>query len=376
MGIESISISFSPSLTGSGAYRPGETLHGVMTLTIGGRDPHSLSSLLVKVRGLARTRWKTSSGSGKNRHTKTHTEDLWLLREDIFFIRGPTVEALYPGTYQYPFSYTLRRSLPPSFSAQFGQISYMCKARAISSDFFSFNGKEDFTFTVLPLLDLNAEPQLAEPLVVEREAEQSLFGHAIGQFRMTMSRQGFIGGQPIDITIDGPDRLFQKMAKASGVVKLKQRTVCTAHGRTRETKTDVSAVTVAGVPQRPSGWRRLQLTVPRHQAITISATTCRIITVTYYIKVSSRHINLHLPLTIGTEPFAAGPAWQPSPRPSPAHPATVTSAQRYDFAPSAPSAPSAPACQAPDYDPPPTYDEVMRAGDGGGDGGFTKLADL
>ena len=68
------------------------------------------------------------------------------------------MEALYPGTYQYTFSHQLRHNLPPTYSCRYGTISYMCKARAISHDLFAFNGKSEFPFVVLPVLDLNAEP--------------------------------------------------------------------------------------------------------------------------------------------------------------------------------------------------------------------------
>ncbi|KAF0312357.1 hypothetical protein FJT64_016875 [Amphibalanus amphitrite] len=301
MGIHSVSISFRGETAGYATYRPGETVHGVMTLIIGGCEPHKLSC--------------------------------------------PTVEALYPGTYQYAFSHQLRLGLPPTYSCQYGTISYMCKARAISHDLFAFNGKSEYTFTVLPALDLNAEPaNLAEPASVTAEAQQSLFGHAIGRFTLTMSPQAAVGGQTISFTIDGPERLFRKQLNAPGVVKLKRCTLCIANGRRREEKRDVAVVQPG---QSPNGWHRFELTVPRHEGITISAVMCRIITVTYYVKVR-RSVSPR-----PTAPSAAGgteprrrSAWADSPslRPPAEHHSS-----------------SAPAlAAAPDYDPPPSYEQVMR----------------
>ncbi|XP_043207564.1 arrestin domain-containing protein 3-like [Amphibalanus amphitrite] len=369
MGIHSVSISFRGETAGYATYRPGETVHGVMTLIIGGCEPHKLSSVLVKVRGLAKSLWKTHSGSGKNRHTHTHTEDLWLIREDIFFIRGPTVEALHPGTYQYAFSHQLRLGLPPTYSCQYGTISYMCKARAISHDLFAFNGKSEYTFTVLPALDLNAEPaNLAEPASVTAEAQQSLFGHAIGRFTLTMSPQAAVGGQTISFTIDGPERLFRKQLNAPGVVKLKRCTLCIANGRRREEKRDVAVVQPG---QSPNGWHRFELTVPRHEGITISAVMCRIITVTYYVKIKSRHITLSLPLVLGTVPFHRSHVRSRSVSPRPTAPSAaggIEPRRRSAWADSPSLRPpaehhssSAPAlAAAPDYDPPPSYEQVMR----------------
>ena len=57
---------------------------------------------------------------------------------------------------------------------------------------------------------------------MRREAETSLFGHAIGTYALTMSQQACVGGQKIKFTIEGPDRLFQKMATSYGAVKLKK----------------------------------------------------------------------------------------------------------------------------------------------------------
>jgi len=369
MTIDSTSISWVHP--GTGIYRPGDVIQGVMTLVITG-DRHNLSELLVKIRGLAKTHWKTSSGSGKNRRTKTHQEELWLMREDIYFIRGPARESLAPGTYTYPFSHTLRHGLPPSYESQYGKISYMCKARAISSDLFSFNSKTDYVFTVLPVLDLNAKPQLAEPVAVSATADTSTFGHAIGDYTLRMNRSGFTGGERISITITGPDRLFEKQQKSDGVVKLKKCVLNTAHSRTREEKYDLAEVH----PYSSRGWRSpIELTVPNHERMTIDSSMCRIVTVSYYIKIHSRHITMRIPVTIGTVPFVSSNSgsqawgspsqqlqprgspqtWRPSPAPSPS-PHVYRPPQREMFSPSAPAAPAASM-----YDPPPSYSEVMAA---------------
>ena len=43
MGIHSVTISFTGGTAGYANYRPGDTVHGVMTLIIGGSEPHKLS---------------------------------------------------------------------------------------------------------------------------------------------------------------------------------------------------------------------------------------------------------------------------------------------------------------------------------------------
>ena len=43
MVIHSVAVSFTGAPAGYATYRPGDTVHGVMTLIIGGNEPHKLS---------------------------------------------------------------------------------------------------------------------------------------------------------------------------------------------------------------------------------------------------------------------------------------------------------------------------------------------
>jgi len=111
-----------------------------------------------------------------------------------------------------------------------------------------------------------------------------------------------VGGEQLRIRIEGPEALFQSLAKGDGYVKLKRVTVCTAGRNTRDTKSDL-AVTRPG--RRPGAWRHVTLPVPAGE-VSIDDDLCHVITVSYYVKIASRHINLHLPVTMGTVPVAMG----------------------------------------------------------------------
>lgn len=294
MGIKSTDIVFQPTKFGQASYLPGDVVHGTLVLEITGSKSHELSALLVKVRGSAESRWETSNSDGSS---DVHTETQWYIREEIPLSEGSGL-SLSPGTHRLPFCFRLPDRLPPTKKLKYGKFVYLCKARAVSRGHFAFDGKKEQEFTVLPQRDLRLEPGLRLPLTVEKKAKWSLFGASLGQYHLTVERQGFTAGETINVRLDGSDALLRALADGNRQVRLKRMAVFTAGKSTRVDKKVVSAVKPG---RHPSDWYRMQLTVPDEE-LSIDNDFCRVITVSYYVKISYRRTNLHVPVTIGTVP--------------------------------------------------------------------------
>ena len=294
MGIKRTEIVLQPGRQGTCEYTPGETVNGTMVLQIGGSKTHKLSALVVKVRGKAVTQWKTGSGADETRYS----ERQWPLRLDLPLLAASASHpvALPSGQHQFPFTFSLPSQLAYSQKHLYGKVSYECKARAISHSFWSFNGKAQAKFQVLPHRDLSREPHLGRPLTMQRQARSLLFGRDPGPFQLHLSRQGFVAGEVIGVWLDGPDRAFEVLAAANAEVQLKTRVVFRAEGKTKQTKR-VPARIHPGTSL--AAWHHIQLTVPAGEVSMDDNSGCTIISVTHYVKVR----DAHLPVTLGTVPL-------------------------------------------------------------------------
>ncbi|XP_043224894.1 arrestin domain-containing protein 17-like [Amphibalanus amphitrite] len=295
MGIKKTELVFQTRQEGTPlAFSPGETMSGAVVLTIDGSKPHKLTSVVVKVRGRAETDWKTGSGDDESRHRDT--EELLRLDLTVLGNAGGQPTALPPGRHQFPFQFSLPPRLAYSLKHMDGKIRYECSARARSDSFWSFDGRACVPFEVLARRDLSAEPQLAQPLTVSREARFSLLGRDPGPFRLYLTRQGFTAGEVIDISLEGPGEAFQALAKADGTVQLKTRVVFRAGVSTRQKKWVAAAVRPGS---SPDAWRHIRLTVPAGEVTLDDSSGCTIISVTHYVKVR----DVHLPVVLGTTPL-------------------------------------------------------------------------
>ena len=295
MGIKRTEIVLQPGRRGTYEYTPGETVNGKLVLKLEGSKTHKLSALLVKVRGKAATYWTTGSGDDQQHYSAKQ----WLLRLDLPLLEASSSHpvALPSGQRHFPFTFSLPDPLAYSLRDSDGNVSFECKARAISYSFWSSNGKARAEFRVLPHRDLSREPQLARPLTVQRKARSSLFSRDPGPFQLHLSRQGFVAGEVIDVWLDGPDRAFEVLAAADEKVQLKARVVFEAAGGDTEQTKRVPMVVRPG--RSPSAWRHIQLTVPDGEVTMDDSSGCTIISITHYIKVR----DVHLPVTLGTVPL-------------------------------------------------------------------------
>lgn len=114
--------SFIAIQTNKGAYVAGETVQGYVVLQ--NNSPRQINSVVINFSVLEATRWDEEQvitrTEGEGDHRKTHTEyrhfvhsgEMIHVKERIIVSNIATI--LQPGSYMYPFNYTLRADLPGS----------------------------------------------------------------------------------------------------------------------------------------------------------------------------------------------------------------------------------------------------------------------
>lgn len=129
-----------------------QTVNGTATLTI--LKSIKARSVSIIIKGKAKTKWETGSGSSRRVHKGKET----ILNSISVLMgvhNGPETE-LPAGNYNYSFSCFLPPQLPTTLEHSIGKIRYFVNVVVERS----FTSDEKFTamFTVLRPLDLNLEP--------------------------------------------------------------------------------------------------------------------------------------------------------------------------------------------------------------------------
>ena len=84
---------------------------------------------------------------------------------------GGKVIQLSQGAHRFPFQLPLDASLPSSYEGTFGHVRYLCKV-CVGRPLFKFDIHRTVPFTVVRMLDLNAEPGA---LVITIKVTQHVF---------------------------------------------------------------------------------------------------------------------------------------------------------------------------------------------------------
>ncbi|XP_043197543.1 arrestin domain-containing protein 2-like isoform X2 [Amphibalanus amphitrite] len=278
MGVQSTNIVCRSDRPGETAFRCGETVNGSVVVTIDGHKSHKFSSMLLKVRVQAKTEWE------ENDTNYSETQDLFRL--DLPLRSATTGEtSLPPGQHQLPFSFPLPERLPHTMKYHEAKVVFLLKARLKSSSMWSWDGAQEVKLRILPQRDLSQCFDLAAPLKMLREDKWTMWNGNPGEFSVTVAKQGYVAGETIDLWIDASDGVYTELAQLDGHVKLK-RLVVAREGKKNYNEERTSIATVKP-GKAASAWHRIQLTVPEDEITMDDLALCRIISVTYYVKVKA-----------------------------------------------------------------------------------------
>ncbi|XP_071102891.1 arrestin domain-containing protein 3-like [Haliotis cracherodii] len=204
-----------------GVYSPGQCLQGHLTLEL--NEDMKMRGIQLQLHGGARVKWSEScpKGVGKARRTVTKhyvAKDTYFNNELVLFGKAtggdgdtPTLPA---GRYTYPFQYQLPPNLPSSFEGTVGRVRYWLKGTILKP--WKFDDTTKRAFTVVNLLDLNAEPEAMQGLRGEVQETLCCLCCTSGPIscRFQIDRCGFVPGESIPIKAEIINRSNRKMKRS------------------------------------------------------------------------------------------------------------------------------------------------------------------
>ncbi|CAD6199616.1 unnamed protein product [Caenorhabditis auriculariae] len=190
-------------------YIPGQTVSGRILLEL--EKPIKARKVTVSFDGKAYTHWTRSETNydrdinGESRR-RTRTIDYqasvdYLKGEKILWYCEDGTDQLPAGQYDYPFSFTLNASCPPSFEGEHGYVRY--KVRTEIDRPWRFDKSADKCFTVVPSIDLNLYPAVCRPAQDEdlRDTGAICCRRGTVSLSVQVPKTGFVAGESLYITI-------------------------------------------------------------------------------------------------------------------------------------------------------------------------------
>eukprot|EP00916_Digyalum_oweni_P011297 GHVL01018824.1.p1 GENE.GHVL01018824.1~~GHVL01018824.1.p1 ORF type:complete len:423 (-),score=14.79 GHVL01018824.1:325-1593(-) len=366
-----------------GVFYAGQNVQGHCTVEL--NEEMSMRGIRLMFEGKAYVHWSEqhSSGSGKNRrtHTKHYSATEIYFNQDVLLYgiwpsQGRDTTKLGQGRHTFPFCFLLPPSLPSSFEGAHGYVRYSVKGTIDKPWKFDHTTKK--MFTVICLLDLNADPNAQMPVQSQNQKTLCCWCCASGpitaEFRL--ERRGYVPGEPISLFADIRNNSNRKMDKS--YIDLRMVTVFHATSKSRTSTNEVSRITQGPIEAGQSySWEGQQLVIPPLPPSYL--TGCRIIDIRYILQLNvdpsgpATDLEVPLEILIGTIPLRQVIERYP-PRPAAIHPhpqaeygpppGTMYPPPGGASAPYQPMDPSAPPMQPmmpsmPPNFPPPAYSECV-----------------
>ncbi|CAH1723965.1 arrestin domain-containing protein 3-like [Aphis gossypii] len=309
-------------------FFPGEIITGRVLLIVS--NFIKIKKVKLKFKGEGNVLWREhnamsrrNSRNGLRKHSLTHNKtktERYTAKEEYFnhkilLAGGERKLHLKEGEHVYPFSVSLPDNLPSTFEEEYGRIQYTAKV-VINIPWDIKKGKE-IAFEVISGLNLNDEPSLAEPKILEREKFYCCCCCKSGPMTMIVyvPYTGFVPEQSIPVTVE----LDNNSNVDVDSIKIKLERVLKFKARFPSSKIKSKLFTIVnvcidGVEKHTSKTRVEQIKIPNNLTIP-NLKHCGIITDTYTLNVEACvnggyineviSVNIKLgntPLTIATHP--------------------------------------------------------------------------
>lgn len=342
----------------NGVCFAGQSVIGAVCVQLS--DSTKLTGLRLKLNGRAKVHWTESSGSSKNRSTKTYRAEEIYIKEEVYLYgsSGGESSQLTAGTHRYPFTFSLPATLPSSFEGVHGSVRYTAEASMERP--WKFDHTTRSAFTVISLVDLNLEPQqFKEPCELTSDKEVSCCCWKGGSVSaaVTLNKRCYVPGETIFFNARVNNSSTDDVTATRAT--LKQHTEFRARHLSWKSRWRSESLAKAdGPPVIPRGtsttWNNVAMFVPATVPSRLAG--CGIINVNYVLelKLDAKCTKFLMPveILIGTVPLRQTVYSLPAPQLN-----TVITSQP----------PSAPPCvtdQPPDhFDAPlPTYEECTMMG--------------
>ncbi|XP_046557797.1 arrestin domain-containing protein 3-like [Haliotis rubra] len=298
-----------------GVYFSGQVVEGHVTVELNGEM--KMRGIRLQFYGGAHVRWSEShsTGSGKNRRTRTvvySSQENYFNYELVLFGKasgqGGDNPSLPAGRYTYPFRYQLPLGLPTSFEGSVGRVRYWLKGTIDKPWKFDHTTKR--AFTVVSLLDLNTVPGAMESSSGANEKNLCCLCCKSGPIssRFQIDRRGYVPGESIPIKAEVTNHSNRKMTRSYAELYMVVR--YHARGKTRTNFEKIGEISHGEIlPGDSDVWNGDLLRVPPVPPSELQG--CRIIEINYFVQFcvspAGPAFKLEIPLgvTIGSIPLRA-----------------------------------------------------------------------
>ena len=273
-------------------------------------EAKSYKYIQVRLYGHAHVHWTESrtTGTGENRRTETISytaNETYVEQTAVLWNSEQTPHGkIGPGSYRFPFQFTIPPHCPSSFHGSVGFIRYHVLGR-IGTGLFKFDRRINVPIQVCQVIDIN-QPQLLAQVRQSQHKQVGCLCCVSGniEFTVTLPRTGFcINVDRVLLSVAVENGTGRNITIRAEILKL---VTFYARGHRRFNQYTVSVVNSGAIlPHSSDTWNPESLIVP---LVEPSVTTSRIINVQYTLKVSAvipHAINssVMIPILLGNVPY-------------------------------------------------------------------------
>lgn len=283
------SIILTPNQT---VYYPGQEITGIVNFDIS--CSCDIESITVHFTGKALVKWNEMRGVGKNQRRKTEQvgrETIMKVSETLFNsneTHGTETTKYGVGTYQYPFSFRLKKfNLPSSFESELGFIRYVIKARIKKP------GTDDLTkqaISINDIIDPNKERySRGDCQELREEIGFCCFTSGRVSFEARVDRGCYCPGEPIYITACAENNSSANLESLKAV--LEQHVTYRNSKRRKMVVREVAELIGPKVPKKETvNWEMQPFGIP---GVEPSIANCKVIKIHYVlvVKICMPHSN-------------------------------------------------------------------------------------
>ena len=281
---------------------------GSVELTLA--EAKSYKYVQVRLYGHAHVHWTETrtTGTGENQRTETinyTANEVYVEQTAVLWNSAQTPHGkIGPGSYRFPFQFTIPPNCPSSFHGSVGYIQYLVLGR-IGTGLFKFDRRINVPIQVCQIVDIN-QPQLLAPIRQSQHKQVGCLCCASGniEFTIQLPRSGFcINGDRVPLSVaveNGSGRTITMRAEIAKVVTFYAR------GNRRVNRSTIALVgSEAILPHSSDTWNPENFVVP---LVEPSVTTSRIINVLYTLKVwavvpYAIDPSINIPVLLGNVPY-------------------------------------------------------------------------
>ena len=275
-------------------------------------EAKSYNYIQVQINGQAHVQWSVSqtTGSGEDERTETITYSAYHTYVDettVLWKKEQTPHGkIGPGSYKFPFSFTLPNRCASSFIGSVGTISYEIHGR-IGTGLFRFDHRTHVPIKVSQIVDINL-PQLLAPVRRTQIKDVGCLCCISGnvELSVTMPRSGFcINGDRIPLTVMVENGCTQDISLRAAVLKTISYY---AEGNHNYDYATIAFVNSGRIPRNSTHTWKPENLIIRSVETTLTNSPGAIITIEYTLKITAQvpyafNPCIRIPVVLGNVPY-------------------------------------------------------------------------